>query len=49
MSIGVRRGIPVSVSSVVSVGVAVVPRLSSGGGLSISLGLSISGPLAVVV
>merc|ERR1712226_290321 len=46
MSVGVRRSITVSVGSV-SVGVAVVARLSSGGGLRISL--SISGPLAVVV
>merc|ERR1739840_26427 len=46
MSIGVRRGIPVSVRAE-SVRVAVVSRLGSGGGLGISL--SLSGPLAVVV
>merc|ERR1719458_1441090 len=48
MSIGVRKSIPVTVGSV-SVRMAVVSRLGSGGGLSISLSLSISGPLAVVV
>merc|ERR1712203_1230609 len=50
MSIGVRRSIPVTVSSVsVAMAVVAISRLGSGGGLSISLSLSISGPLAVVV
>merc|ERR1712072_424145 len=51
MSIGVRRSVPVSVSAVsVAVSVVTIAGLSSGGGLSISLSLrlSISGPLAVV-
>merc|ERR1712001_532688 len=50
MSIGVRRSVSVSVSVVSEVSsVITIAGLSSGGWLSLSLSLSISGPLAVVV
>merc|ERR1719266_2520480 len=51
MSIGVRRSVSVSVSVMSSEvsSVITIAWLSSGGWLSLSLSLSISGPLAVVV
>merc|ERR1711997_252870 len=51
MSIGVRRSVSVSVSGMSSEvsSVITIAWLSSSGGLSLSLSLSISGPLAVVV
>merc|ERR1711997_1412572 len=51
MSIGVRRSVSVSVSVMSSEvsSVITIARLSSGGWLSLSLSISISGPLAVVV
>merc|ERR1711997_1147296 len=47
MSVGVRRSVSVSVSMMSSV--ITIAWLSSGGWLSLSLSISISGPLAVVV